>query len=95
MVYLVYGFIGYSRQVFNDSGDEEYVHALHCDQSSIECLFSHVRASGKDRVDLCGLEVMSKHIYGLMKCTRAKIKYKIYPGGVPTTDTLITGKHNK
>ena len=58
IVSLVYGFIGYARQILNDTGDKEYVPALHCDQSSIEGLFSHVRANGKDRADLYGIGIM-------------------------------------
>ena len=90
MVSLVYEFIGYARHLLNDSGDKEYVPALYCNQSSIEGLFSHVRANGNDRMDLYGIGIMQQNISGQMKCTRAKIKSKTYPEDDTTTDTLIT-----
>ena len=71
MVYLVYGSIEYVRRILNDSGDKEYVAALHFNQSSIRGLFSRIRANGKDRTDLYGFGILQQNISGLMKRTRA------------------------
>lgn len=95
MVSLVYGFIGYARHLLNDSGDKEYVPALHCNQSSIDGLFSHVRANDKDKTDLYGLGIMQQNISGFMKCTRVKIKSNMYPDGDATTDRLIKNENDK
>ena len=70
MLSLVHGFIGYSRQILDCCETIQYIPALHCNQSSIEGLFSNIRANGKDRTDLYGVGIMQQNISSLMKKER-------------------------
>ena len=67
MISLVYEFIRYAKKFFIDCDTNEYVPALHCNQSSIEDLFSHIRANDKDRTDLYGIGIMQQEISPQMK----------------------------
>ena len=49
---LVRVFLGYAEALLLVSKEGELVPALHCNQSSIEGLFSCIRGMGKDRTDL-------------------------------------------
>ena len=60
MASLVFGFIGYAKYILADKSIDEYVHALHCNQSSIEIFFSNIRMMGKDRTDLYGNGIIQK-----------------------------------
>ena len=51
-VSLVFGFIGYARCMLLDKYCNEFAPSLHCNQSSIENLFSNIRMMGKDRTDI-------------------------------------------
>ena len=79
MLSLVHGFIGYARQILNKSETVEYIPALHCNQSSIEGLFSHIRANDKDRTDIYGIGIMQQNIRSQMKHNEKCMESKAYP----------------
>ena len=88
MLSLIFRFIGYAREMLKQGHIVKYVPALHCNQSSIEGLFSHIRVHGKDRKDLYGMGFMQQNISGLMR----KIKRK---RNLHHTQNVIIQHHHK
>ena len=78
---LVYGFMGYAKQILRMNNKCVYVPALHCNQSSIEGLFSHIRANDKDRTDRYGYGIMQQNISSFMKRKNMIINSTSYPHG--------------
>ena len=52
---------------------------MHCNQSSIEGLLSHIRMMGKDRTDLYGCGIFEQNISRYLKVTLNEIKSASYP----------------
>ena len=79
MISLVYGFLGYAKMILNESLVDEYVPTLHCNQNSIEVLFSHIRMMGRDRTDLYGVGILQHNISNCLKYSNVYSKSKSYP----------------
>ena len=65
--------------ILNQSEKGEYVPALHCNQSSIEGLFSHIRMMGRDRTDLYGVGILQQNISNSLKLLNIFTTSKTYP----------------
>ena len=75
---LVRGFVGYARAVLDISKDDTFIPALHCNQSSIEGLFSCIRSMSKDRTDLYASGILHQNIsklYKSMETTKGNTSY--------------------
>ena len=87
MASLVFGFIGYAKCILTDKSIDEYVPALHCNQSSIENLFSNIRMMGKDRTDLYGNGIMQQNIKENIKMQKEYTASKAYGGNMRMEST--------
>ena len=67
MISLVYGFLGYAKMILDESGVDEYVPAIYCNQSSIEGLFSHIKMMDRNRTDLYGVGISQHNISNFLK----------------------------
>ena len=79
---LCKGYIEYARNVLSDADVNEYVPALHSNQSSIENHFSCIRAMDKDRTDVYGTGVVHTNMSVTIKCTTASKGNSSYPTDV-------------
>ena len=79
MISLVYGFLGHAKMILSQSEEGEYIPALHCNQISIEGLFSHIRMMGRDRTDLYGAGILQQNISNCLKSSNVYIQSKTYP----------------
>ena len=60
---LIRDFLGYIESILSISPDEEWIPALHFNQSSIEGFFTCIRAMIKDRTDLYAGGIQQQHMF--------------------------------
>ena len=78
LVSLVFGFIDYARCMLLDKGCNEFVPSLHCNQSSIENLFSNIRMMEKDRSDIYGNDIMQQNVKQNIKMGKVSMSSTSY-----------------
>lgn len=76
---LVIGVIGYASYVLKCCSDVVYVPSLHCNQSSIECVFSNVRGMHKDRTYFYGGGILQHNLLHMFKNNRKSQGNSCYP----------------
>ena len=87
LVSLVFGFIGYARCMLLDKDCNEFFPSLHCNQSSIENLFSNIRMMGKDRTDIYGNGIMQQNVKQNIKMGKVSISSTSYDGSLQMEST--------
>ena len=70
LMVLTRGYIGYANKLIKYCGDEYYAPALHCNQSSIEGLFSCIRMMANNRTDLYTGGIVQQNIFNEIKIVK-------------------------
>ena len=65
--------------ILDESGVDEYVSVLRCNQSSIEGIFSHIRMMGRDRTNLYGVGILQHNISNCLKYSNVYTTSKSHP----------------
>ena len=61
------GFLGYAEPLLVLVQMDKLVPVLHCNQSSIEGLFSCIRGMGKNRTDLYAFGILQQNLFNTLK----------------------------
>ena len=92
---LVKGYMSYAKEMLKYSPVLPYIPALHCNQSSIEGLFSCMLSMGKDRTDRYASGILQQSVFKLYDHTNNIHGNTSYPQSMVGEETNHTSLHHK